>query len=106
MTAGRIAIVFGAVLAAACSAAVLPYYRGPRTDHFDGKHFFNEEPFEEQQPSELARCQLDRHRGSWPDSDAIAEPSHASAVVDATWPVRPHTPRGGTWTNASRFRHA
>ena len=80
MSAGRIAIVFGAALVAACTAAVLPYYRGPRTDHFNGKHFFNEEPFEEQQPSELARWQLDRHRGSWPDSAAIAEPAPPERV--------------------------
>jgi L-ascorbate metabolism protein UlaG (beta-lactamase superfamily) len=80
VNAGRIAIVIGAVLVAACTAAVLPYYRGPRTDHFDGKHFFNEEPFEEQQPSELARWQLDRHRGSWPDSAAIAEPAPPERV--------------------------
>ncbi len=80
MSAGRIAIVFGAAFVAACTAAVLPYYRGPRTDHFNGKHFFNEEPFEEQQPSELARWQLDRHRGSWPDSAAIAEPSPPERV--------------------------
>ena len=45
MSAGRIAIVFGAAFVAACTAAVLPYYRGPRTDHFNVKHFFNEEPF-------------------------------------------------------------
>ena len=62
-------------MAAACTAAVLPEYRGPRTDHFDGRHFFNEEPFEEQQPSELARWQLSRHRGEWPDSAAIAAPA-------------------------------
>ena len=80
MSAGRIAIVFGAAFVAACTAAVLPYYRGPRTDHFNGKHFFNEEPFEEQQPSELARWQLDRHRGSWPDSAAIAEPAPPERV--------------------------
>ncbi|HEY2897225.1 MAG TPA: MBL fold metallo-hydrolase [Gemmatimonadaceae bacterium] len=80
MSGGRIAIVIGAALLAACTAAVLPYYRGPRTDHFDGKHFFNEEPFEEQQPSELARWQLNRHRGKWPDSAAIAGPAPPARV--------------------------
>jgi L-ascorbate metabolism protein UlaG (beta-lactamase superfamily) len=73
-------LVVGAALLAACTAAVLPYYRGPRTDHFDGRHFFNEEPFEEQQPSELARWQLDRHRGEWPDSAAIASPPPPARV--------------------------
>jgi L-ascorbate metabolism protein UlaG (beta-lactamase superfamily) len=80
VSGGRFAIIAGAALLAACTAAVLPYYRGPRTDHFDGKHFFNEEPFEEQQPSELARWQLDRHRGKWPDSAAIAAPAPPARV--------------------------
>jgi L-ascorbate metabolism protein UlaG (beta-lactamase superfamily) len=75
VSVGRIAIVVGVVVVAACTAAVLPNYRGPRTDHFDGRHFFNEEPFEEQQPSELVRWQLSRHRGRWPDSAAIAAPA-------------------------------
>jgi L-ascorbate metabolism protein UlaG (beta-lactamase superfamily) len=80
VSGGRFAIVIGAALLAACTAAVLPYYRGPRTDHFDGRHFFNEEPFEEQQPSELARWQLNRHRGKWPDSAAIAGPAPPARV--------------------------
>ena len=80
MSGGRLAIIAGGVLMAACTAAVLPYYRGPRTDHFDGRHFFNEEPFEEQQPSELARWQLDRHRGKWPDSAAIPAPAPPARV--------------------------
>jgi L-ascorbate metabolism protein UlaG (beta-lactamase superfamily) len=75
VSVGRIAIVVGVAVVAACTAAVLPNYRGPRTDHFDGRHFFNEEPFEEQQPSELVRWQLSRHRGRWPDSAAIAAPA-------------------------------
>jgi L-ascorbate metabolism protein UlaG (beta-lactamase superfamily) len=58
----------------ACAAATFPGYRGPRSDHFDGKHFQNEEPFEEQSPSELARWLLTRQRGAWPDSDAIVAP--------------------------------
>jgi L-ascorbate metabolism protein UlaG (beta-lactamase superfamily) len=80
VSGGRIAIVTGAAFLAACTAAVLPYYRGPRTDHFDGRHFFNEEPFEEQKPSELARWQLSRHRGKWPDSAAIAAPAPPARV--------------------------
>ncbi len=69
------AIAIVAVVLAACTAAVLPEYRGRRSDHFDGRHFINQEPFEEQQPSELARWQLGRHRGGWPDSGAIAAPA-------------------------------
>jgi L-ascorbate metabolism protein UlaG (beta-lactamase superfamily) len=76
----RFTIALGVVIAAACTAAVLPDYRGPRTDHFDGRHFFNEEPFEEQEPSELARWMLARHRGPWPDSDAVAGPAPPQRV--------------------------
>jgi len=77
---GKLAIAIGAAALAACTAAVLPFYRGPRSDHFDGRHFFNEEPFEEQNPSELARWQLSRRRGAWPDSDAIAEAAPPARV--------------------------
>jgi L-ascorbate metabolism protein UlaG (beta-lactamase superfamily) len=80
VTAGRRAIVMCAAALVACTAAVLPSYRGPRTDHFDGRHFHNEEPFEEQQPAELARWQLTRHRGSWPDSAAIPAPRPPARV--------------------------
>jgi hypothetical protein len=69
--ARRIAHAIAMGVMVACSAATLPGYRGPRSDHFDGHHFFNEEPFEEQSPSELARWQLARHRGAWPDSGAV-----------------------------------
>ncbi len=87
MSVGRAAVVIGAVVAAACTAAILPEYRGPRSDHFDGRHFFNEEPFEEQQPSELARWQLKRQRGAWPDSDAIAAPAPPRRVGSGTMRV-------------------
>jgi L-ascorbate metabolism protein UlaG (beta-lactamase superfamily) len=80
VTAGRIALAIAVIVGAACTAAVLPNYRGPRTDHFDGTHFINEEPFNEQQPSELARWQLSRHRGAWPDSDAILGPAPPARV--------------------------
>lgn len=80
MTRRKLVIAIGAAVLSACTAAVLPYYRGPRSDHFDGRHFFNEEPFEEQQPSELARWQLSRHRGEWPDSDAIRGPAPPARV--------------------------
>jgi L-ascorbate metabolism protein UlaG (beta-lactamase superfamily) len=77
---GRLALLICAAAVAACTAAVLPEYRGPRTGHFDGRHFFNEEPFEEQNPAELARWRLARHRGSWPDSAAIAAPAPPKRV--------------------------
>ncbi|MEP7065161.1 MAG: MBL fold metallo-hydrolase [Gemmatimonadota bacterium] len=80
MSAGRSAIGICAAALLACTAAVLPTYRGPRTGHFDGRHFHNEEPFEEQQPAELARWQLTRHRGKWPDSAAIAGPRPPARV--------------------------
>jgi L-ascorbate metabolism protein UlaG (beta-lactamase superfamily) len=72
---GRATLAIGATVVAACTAAMLPEYRGARSNHFDGRHFFNQEPFEEQQPAELARWQLSRHRGAWPDSAAIAAPA-------------------------------
>lgn len=78
MSVARVSIVAGAIVAlsaAACTAAILPEYRGPRSDHFDGHHFVNEEPFEEQQPTELTRWRLTRHRGAWPDSAAIPAPA-------------------------------
>ena len=84
MSVGRIALAVAVILAVACTAAVLPDFRGPRTDHFDGRHFFNEEPFEEQQPSELVRWQLSRHRGAWPDSDAIVGPAPPARVGGGT----------------------
>ncbi|MEP7087221.1 MAG: MBL fold metallo-hydrolase, partial [Gemmatimonadota bacterium] len=79
MKIGQATLVVAAAIVAAmivaCSAAILPEYRGPRSDHFDGRHFYNEEPFAEQQPTELTRWQLGRHRGAWPDSAAVAAPA-------------------------------
>jgi L-ascorbate metabolism protein UlaG (beta-lactamase superfamily) len=69
-------------LLAACATATLPWYRGPRSDHFDLRRFFNEEPFEEQSPSELTRWLLTRHRGEWPDSDAVPAPAPPRRVGD------------------------
>ena len=75
MRSGRALLALGLGVLAACAAATFPGYRGPRTDHFDGHHFLNEEPFEEQSPSELAQWLLSRHRGEWPDSDAVPAPA-------------------------------
>ena len=37
---------------------------------------------------------------------ASERPNHASTVVTFTWPLRPHTPRGGAWTRPSLQRQA
>lgn len=67
---GRCAIVARASPLAfflvACATFAAPGYRGPQSDHFDGKRFHNEEPFVEQSPAALLRWRLDRHRGRWP----------------------------------------
>ncbi len=81
MRVRRIAIGISLAAVAACAAATFPGYRGPRSNHFDGAHFQNEEPFEEQSPSELARWLLSRHRGAWPDSGAVPRPAPAARVV-------------------------
>ena len=80
MRARRITLAIAIGTMAACAAATFPGFRGPRSDHFDGHHFFNEEPFQEQSPSELARWQLGRHRGAWPDSGAVPSPAPLARV--------------------------
>jgi L-ascorbate metabolism protein UlaG (beta-lactamase superfamily) len=77
---GRLIAAIGIGTALACAAATFPGYRGPRSDHFDGRHFFNEEPFVEQSPSELARWRVVRKRGAWPDSNAVSAPAPAVRV--------------------------
>jgi len=44
-----------------------PVYRGPRTDHFDGKEFHNLEPIEMKGLPEVLKWQLNRDQGKWPD---------------------------------------
>ncbi len=51
---------------AACATASM-VYRGPRSGHFDGTHFQNEEPFDPQPPGWVARWLLTRRRAAWPD---------------------------------------
>ena len=50
---------------AGCAAAPLSRYRGPHTDHFDGKRFHNIEPFQEQLVQDVLRWQLGRSKASW-----------------------------------------
>lgn len=42
-----------------------PRYRGPRSDHFDGKRFFNVGPAEERGFRDFLRWQLHSDRGHW-----------------------------------------
>jgi L-ascorbate metabolism protein UlaG (beta-lactamase superfamily) len=53
--------------ALACVPYATPGYRGPKSDHFDGKRFQNYEPFPEQRVADVLRWQLNRRRGHWPD---------------------------------------
>src|SRR5438270_1781227 len=51
-----------------CAGTVAPAYHGPRSDHFDGKRFFNYERTPEGQLEDaLRRQELGRHRGHWDD---------------------------------------
>ena len=69
----RAAILTAAAATLAGSAVILertliasPHYQGPRSDHFDGKQFFNPGPFAHSQGSVL-KWMLDRERGYWRD---------------------------------------
>ena len=46
-----------------CHAFSAPVYRGPKSSHFDGEHFFNQEPREPRMT--LLQWQLHRERGLW-----------------------------------------
>ncbi len=50
---------------AACATVPLASYRGPLTDHFDGTHFHNIQPFQEQAVQDVIAWQFRRGRGEW-----------------------------------------
>lgn len=55
-----------------CCAYSAPRYRGPRSDHFDGRRFYT--PGARQlDPGAVARWLVTRHRGPW--SERVTEPS-------------------------------
>jgi L-ascorbate metabolism protein UlaG (beta-lactamase superfamily) len=53
-----------------CATLPLAGYRGPLTDHFDGRHFSNIEPFQEQVVQDVIAWQFGRGGGSWEYIDA------------------------------------
>jgi L-ascorbate metabolism protein UlaG (beta-lactamase superfamily) len=54
-----------ALLLAGCATLPLAGYRGPITDHFDGEHFHNIQPFQEQAVEDVIAWQFARGRGEW-----------------------------------------
>jgi len=44
-----------------------PRYKGPPSDHFDGKEFFNLEPTDMKGLGDVLKWQLNREQGEWPD---------------------------------------
>ena len=69
-----IAQLIGVSLLAGCATFAAPGYRGPRSDHFDGERFQNEEPFPEQRMGDLIRWQFHRHRGLWMEEHLLPGP--------------------------------
>ena len=60
-------IAGGAVYLVAYHLLSGPGYKGPSSDHFDGKEFYNLEHTEMKGLSDVLRWQLNREQGDWPD---------------------------------------
>lgn len=54
-----------ALLLTGCATLPLAGYRGPLSDHFDGQHFHNIQPFQEQAVQDVIAWQFGRGRGDW-----------------------------------------
>ncbi len=54
-----------ALLVLGCATLPLAGYRGPLTDHFDGRYFHNIQPFQEQAVEDVIAWQFARGRGEW-----------------------------------------
>jgi L-ascorbate metabolism protein UlaG (beta-lactamase superfamily) len=63
----RLCLALALAAAGCATTATLPGWRGPRTDHFDGTHFHNLQPFVEQPVQDVLLWQLARDRGDWRD---------------------------------------
>ena len=63
-----------ALLILGCATVPLAGYRGPLTDHFDGQHFHNIQPFQEQAVQDVIAWQFARGRGEWHRADAPPAP--------------------------------
>lgn len=66
-----------------CATLPLASYRGPRSDHFDGRHFHNIEPFQEQPVQDVLQWQLFRGRGGW---------SYRNTPLPPPSPLSPQSP--------------
>lgn len=53
--------------ASGCCSFSAPHYRGPASDHFDGRRFHNQAPVREVGLSDLLYWLTHRHRGPWRD---------------------------------------
>ncbi len=54
----------GAAVVAERTLIAAPHYHGPATDHFDGQHFFNREPFAHGF-ADILKWQMNAHPGYW-----------------------------------------
>lgn len=62
-----------------------PRYKGPPSDHFDGKEFFNLEPTEMKGLGDVLSWQLNRDQGEWPDD---IQPTQRTVPVASVEDVR------------------
>src|SRR5690606_35210652 len=60
------ALVAVGVFLGACVFAA-PAYKGPKSDHFDGERFLNQEPTGHQEVTKVLKWGLTREPGEWPD---------------------------------------
>ncbi len=85
----KTAILTAAAPALACGAVIVertliaaPHYRGPKSDHFDGRRFYNSSPLWQTERSFL-KWQMNRQRGVWRDwVDAPPGPRPPGRVDD------------------------
>jgi len=58
-----------------------PYYKGPISDHFDGKRFHNLQPGTENKFTDLVKWLITRKKKIWPKSVSINKISEPPAVI-------------------------
>ena len=74
---GVLVLLGGTGLGVGCHAFSAPVYRGPKSDHFDGEQFINQEP--RQPRMTFLGWQLNRDRGPWTEW-LDASPGRASPL--------------------------
>ncbi|HUP50411.1 MAG TPA: MBL fold metallo-hydrolase [Thermoanaerobaculia bacterium] len=65
-TAGATALLAGVALILERFLVAAPHHRGPKSDHFDGRRFYNQQPGWQSEGSFL-KWQMNRRRGAWRD---------------------------------------